>query len=416
MTGLTISRIASLLIVLPLALYVAGCGDDDGPTEPENKTYVIKPDGTGDFATIMDAVSAAEDGDVIELLDGTYRGEGNRDIEYLGKEITIRSQSGNALDCIIDCQASLSDPHRGFLITQGVGTDAVLEGVMVINGVQCASCDEFALTDSELHDLSGGGIKIQGASPTIRNCIVRDCQTEFTGGGISIEIDSFPIVIGCVFAGNSATQQGGGITLEFSSEPIIIDCIVEGNTAQRGGGVACTQTSNGTFDDCVITGNVAIEGAGFYASGSSPVLTSVTLSGNRSSQLGGGVSSVAGASPEMRQSVVWGNCALGDGESGNELYIDILSDLSLACCALDSSGVGGSGQPTYRGNNIFSDPLFCDPLSCLAAPTDEADHRLESQSPCLPEVSPCGLLIGALGGPCTPIVVPGLFRGLGGRR
>jgi parallel beta-helix repeat protein len=221
------------------------------------------------------------------------------------------------------------------------------------------------------------------------------------------------MVIGCVFAGNSAIQQGGGITLEFSSEPIIIDCIVEGNSARTGGGVACTQTSNGTFEDCVITGNVAIEGAGFFASGSSPLLISVTLSGNRSSQLGGGISSVAGASPGMSQCVVWGNCALGGADSGNELYIDPLSNLVLACCALDSSGVGGLGQPEYAGSrNVFSDPLFCDPVNCLVAPTDEGDYRLDAQSPCLPEASPCDLLIGALGGPCWE----GVTRRQGRRR
>lgn len=393
--------------LLACLLFWAGCGDD-GPTEVvETPPPIVEADGSGDFATITEAVAAAEEGDTIELGDGTFSGDGNRDINYLGKEIVIRSRSGNPEDCIIDCEASLSDPHRGFLITGGVGPEAVLEGVTVINGVECANCDEFTVAKVNLHDLSGAGIKIQGASPTVRNCVVMNCQTEFTGGGISIEIDSSPIVMDCVFSGNSATQQGGGITLEFSSEPVIRNCVIKGNTAQRGGGVAVTQESNGTFDGCVITGNVAIEGAGFYASGSRPILKSVTLSGNRANALGGGISSLAGAGPDVTQSVVWGNCSLTGGDN---LYVDGLSDLTFGCCNVDSSEASGSGQAAFE-DCIFSDPLFCDPVSCTLAPTEEGHYAVDSRSPCRPDVSPCGLLIGALSEPCEPGFgfTPGLF-------
>ena len=38
-------------------------------------TYVVP----GDFSTIQAAIDAASDGDIIELLDGTFMGYGNRD-------------------------------------------------------------------------------------------------------------------------------------------------------------------------------------------------------------------------------------------------------------------------------------------------------------------------------------------------
>ena len=34
-------------------------------------TYIVRPDGTGDFPTIQTAIDAAIDGDIIELTDGT---------------------------------------------------------------------------------------------------------------------------------------------------------------------------------------------------------------------------------------------------------------------------------------------------------------------------------------------------------
>jgi hypothetical protein len=97
-------------------------------------TYVIRPDGTADFPTIQAAIDAATDGDVIELTDGTFTGEGNRDIDYLGRAITIRSQSGNPEACAIDCEGSETEPHRGFYFHSGEGLDSILDGVTITHG------------------------------------------------------------------------------------------------------------------------------------------------------------------------------------------------------------------------------------------------------------------------------------------
>ena len=51
--------------------------------------YVVLPDGTGDFPTIQAAIAAVADGDVILLAAGTFTGEGNRDLDFLGKGITV---------------------------------------------------------------------------------------------------------------------------------------------------------------------------------------------------------------------------------------------------------------------------------------------------------------------------------------
>ena len=78
-------------------------------------TYLVEPDGTGDFPTIQSAIDAAEDGDTIELTDGTFTGVGNRDLNYLGKAITVRSRSGDPNACIIDC----GQADRGFSFISG---------------------------------------------------------------------------------------------------------------------------------------------------------------------------------------------------------------------------------------------------------------------------------------------------------
>lgn len=47
------------------------------------ETYTIAPDGSGDFPTIQAALVAAQAGDIVELLNGTLMGEGNRDVDHV---------------------------------------------------------------------------------------------------------------------------------------------------------------------------------------------------------------------------------------------------------------------------------------------------------------------------------------------
>ncbi|MFH1279239.1 MAG: hypothetical protein ABIK65_12770 [Candidatus Eisenbacteria bacterium] len=77
------------------------------------RTWVVRPDGTGDAPTIAAAIDSVNSGDdVIELMDGTFTGEGNRDLTNGEKTIVIRSASGNPAACVIDCEGSETDPHE----------------------------------------------------------------------------------------------------------------------------------------------------------------------------------------------------------------------------------------------------------------------------------------------------------------
>ena len=143
-------------------------------------THVLRPDGSGDFATIQAAVSAAVDGDVIELENGVYVGPGNRDIDVEGKAVTIRSQGGNAEACVLDCQGTEADPHRGFVLDSDEGPDTVLEGIAVASG--------------HVQYVNGGAILCFDSSPTIRSCLFLG-NVAPEGGGIACEGNSaFPVI------------------------------------------------------------------------------------------------------------------------------------------------------------------------------------------------------------------------------
>jgi len=124
-------------------------------------TYLLEPDGSGDFLTIQAAIDASVNGDIIELADGLFAGGGNRDLDTHGKAITIRSANGDPELCTIDCGGTPADPHRGFEFHSNEGPDTVIEGITVTNG----------------YSGSGGAVRCNGSSggitfakPTLSDC------------------------------------------------------------------------------------------------------------------------------------------------------------------------------------------------------------------------------------------------------
>ena len=79
------------------------------------------------YATIQKGINEVSNGDIVCVMDGIYIGEGNRDISFEGKEITVESQNGPQ-NCIIDCQGSESNPHIAFVFDKKESLDTILEG------------------------------------------------------------------------------------------------------------------------------------------------------------------------------------------------------------------------------------------------------------------------------------------------
>ena len=88
---------------------------------------------TEEYPTIQAAIDAAVNGGTVIVADGTYTGAGNRDIDFKGLAITVRSENGPE-NCIIDCEASSSNMHRGFDFQSGEGQASILDGFTIING------------------------------------------------------------------------------------------------------------------------------------------------------------------------------------------------------------------------------------------------------------------------------------------
>ena len=55
-------------------------------------TIYVCWDGSGDYLTIQEGIDAASNGDEVVVCDGTYTGDGTRNLDFGGKAITVRSQ------------------------------------------------------------------------------------------------------------------------------------------------------------------------------------------------------------------------------------------------------------------------------------------------------------------------------------
>lgn len=82
-----------------------------------------------DHSTIQAAIDAASGGDIVLVADGTYTGEGNKNLDFKGKAITVQSENGPE-STIIDCENS----GRGFYFNSEEGPNSIVSGFTITNG------------------------------------------------------------------------------------------------------------------------------------------------------------------------------------------------------------------------------------------------------------------------------------------
>ena len=69
-------------------------------------------------------------GEEVLVADGVYTGAGNRDLDFGGKAITLRSAAGDPSACIIDCEQQ----GRGFYFHSGETAPSVVQDLTIRNG------------------------------------------------------------------------------------------------------------------------------------------------------------------------------------------------------------------------------------------------------------------------------------------
>jgi PKD repeat protein len=182
------------------------------------------------YSTIQAGIDAATNGDTVLVANGTYTGAGNKNLDFKGKAITVRSENGPE-HTVIDCEGD----GRGFYFHSGEIQSSVLDGLTIING----RADY------------GGGILCSSSSPTIINCRIIGNEAERAGGGIYCDFRC--TITNCNIAGNTAVW-GGGIGIVDAFGPVkVTNCTITGNTASFGS-VMDISDSNATITNCILWG------------------------------------------------------------------------------------------------------------------------------------------------------------------
>ncbi len=320
----------------------------------------VGDDKPADFPNIQAAVDGAHPGDTILVQPGIYRGRGNRDIDFRGKAIVVRST--NPLDpatvsaTVIDCQGTLNDHHQAFIFHSQEGERSVIDGL--------------TLTGGNAH--YGGAVGGEPyCSPTIQNCVIRGNFAEGNGGGINC-ITSKTRILNCLIEGNTAREYGGGVRTCEGSDLAIVNSIIRNNSSgDDGGGFECCR-SNATVSGCLFEGNVSgAEGGGIWCLQTATV-EHCTIIGNQAHLVGGGLSC-------NRDRCAITNSIIRDNRPDN-FYI-FNDDTTISYCNRTISdhypGVG----------NMDVDPRFAKPGQWMPNPGDPqnvvwvpGDYHLKSRA------------------------------------
>lgn len=315
-----------------------------------------------DYSTIQAAIDASSNGDLILVEADTY----TENIDFLGKEITVRSEDGPETTIIDGGQnhavVDFNDENitrdsviDGFTLTNGLGYG----GGVVINAYYASPTiiNNIIVENSTPYGAEGGGIYARDlTAPLIRNNIIANNVASGRGGGISISQGSVDAIIDNNIIYNNTAQNGGGIYIQFGL--LTNNIIYDNSVSNNGGGI---YLNDATLINNIIYNNSADDnGGGIYLGGGPSSITNCSIIDN-SAYDGGGFYASSVFYSIVTNTIVWGNHATYNtqirdgGVSSTFTYCDI------------EGGWSGTG-------NIDSDPLFVDESG--------GDFHLTYTSPC----------------------------------
>ena len=323
-----------------------------------------------DQPTIQSGIDGAKDGDTVLVVDGIYRGEGNVNLDFRGKRITLKSQNG-AKTTIIDCE---SNPDtRGFRFQNKETYDSVLDGFTIKNG---------------RHNI-GGGIYCNDASPTITNCVIawnravdNNRRTGGGGGGIYCFNSDTKIIDSTISNNRAESVYGGGVYFngdaiidgvfvrETPSQPSLLNCTISDNTGSgvhiqhfvkpsikyskilhnSWRGIACNlYHTNGTFiTHCEIAQNT---GGGVAAFEYSTLEITHSIIKQNTDREGGGIFCGTTANVYVSYCIIAENVAT---ESGGGIHVSSKGETTIEFCTITQNRAHEKGGGIY----VFTDGHF----------------------------------------------------------
>jgi Right handed beta helix region/Pectinesterase len=365
---LSATGIVGTIVVLALAATLVLPADrvrtPIGPGAGTGATHVVAQDGSGDFATITEAVDAAADGDVVMVKPGRYvetvtitkditlAGDGPRD------EIVIENPPGGPtaeLEHFSQPEAGAGQgtaPHFTLLVDEA---DAIVSGLTVsgpaTGGITVILHGGAPTVDDVAVVLDGPGgtwgawaaLYIVGESLATISSSSFDGFTKVEGGAsatfdasvhtgrVSIDGPGRTVLRGNTFRDNTSTGNGG---VDVNSGAIVL---VEAADFEVGSGGACPAGDVTAYDYVVGGRGIEVLGAG----------TNATITGSTFSTSCAGIIAREGA-----EATIEGNTITG-GLVGLDLRTDAARVEANSITGADVGiSVIGTATPTLAGNTL----------------------------------------------------------------
>ena len=208
--------------------------DNDCNGYVDCQAFTVKPDGTGDFTTIQEAIVTVGSGDTIEVHPGTY----SEEIWFDGKAVHVVAVEGPENTLIHGATVHFENSEGSGSVLEGFTVTGAEDGLEIRGssptilgntirdnsgfGIYCVSYCFATLEGNRLARNGNDGIFVTGDSGgVVRNNLVHDNADE----GIAILWRSSPTVVNNTVVRNATS----GIVMRRSSSPVVANNIVAMN-------------------------------------------------------------------------------------------------------------------------------------------------------------------------------------------
>ncbi len=258
----------------------------------------------GDHPRIQPALDAAATGDTVLVGEGVWSGPGNVDLNFGGKGIELRSESG-PLACELDCNYQA-------------------RAVALIRGERGAKIDGFLIRNGRVP--GSAAILVSGGQATISNCMLWFDGT-VRGVGLSINAGSHVVIEGCLFTGATTGLSAS------NADADVRRCMFLGNEYCN-----AIDFSSGSLriSDSLITGYHSLAYTAIACLNSKLDMERSSVVLNSSHECGPGMRISSNSRAWFHDSIIMAGSGRSLGPDGGYVCIDLSSSVEVSHAALGS--------------------------------------------------------------------------------